>query len=115
MSRNLYNKNEQTKTVTNNGEQKQLHRDIEEDTFPEILPREVQKALKDAKAEKALGPDKISNKILKTFSEELEKPLTNIFNKILKDEIIANQWDVAEIIILHKKGDKNLLTIDQSA
>lgn len=53
---------------------------------------------------KATGPDGIENIILKEFEDELSRPLTKVFNKILDEEKIPRQWEDAEIIILYKKG-----------
>ena len=45
---------------------------------------EVRKALSGLKMEKASGPDKISYEVLKSFSEVIEKPLSQISNKMIE-------------------------------
>ena len=62
------------------------------------------------KMEEASGPDKTGNKILKTFKEVIEKPMTEIFNKMLEKVETPEQWDIVEIILLHKKGTKTCWT-----
>ena len=59
------------------------------------------------KVEEAQGPERISNKILRDCSDEIEGPLTITFNKILREGITPRQWDLFEIILLFKKGDKS--------
>ena len=82
-----------------------------EGDVPEVLAAEVSKVMNKLKVEKAQGPDRISNKILRDFSDELERPLTITFNKILREGITPRQWDLVEIILLFKKGDKSQISI----
>jgi len=47
---------------------------------------------------KTPGPDKINNKIWRTFMDELEKTLSKVFNRIIETERCPIQWwEVAEI------------------
>lgn len=39
--------------------------------------------------------------------EVLEGPLIKIFNMILEEKEIPNQWKLAEIMLIHKKGNQN--------
>ncbi|CAH2097985.1 unnamed protein product [Euphydryas editha] len=76
------------------------------DPVPEILPCEVEKAIKSQKIEKSPGPDNISNELMKGTVAELTPILTNIFNSILTSGSIPKQWTKSHIILIHKKGDK---------
>ncbi|CAH2105825.1 unnamed protein product [Euphydryas editha] len=76
------------------------------DPVPEILPCEVEKAIKSQKIEKSSGPDNISNELMKGTEAELTPILTNIFNSILTSGSISKQWAKSHIILIHKKGDK---------
>lgn len=78
----------------------------ENETFPEIMKSETYHAIKSGKKGKATGPDGITNEIIKTFPIEIENTMTRIFNRVLDEERIPNQWKTAEIILLHKKGPK---------
>lgn len=74
---------------------------------PLITKSEVQKAIKSMKVDKSPGPDNINNSFLKTFQEKLTIPLVKILNKLMYTEKIPKQWSVAELRILHKKGEKS--------
>ena len=53
-------------------------------------------------ANKAVGPDIISNRMLVSVKEEISKPLCSLFNKSLRD------WKIARVIPLFKNGNKSL-------
>ena len=56
--------------------------------FPKyILAAEVNKVMNKLKVENAQGLNRINNKILRDFSDVLERPLTITFNKILREGI----------------------------
>lgn len=76
------------------------------DPVPKILPSEVEKAIKSQKMDKSPGPDKITNELLKGTLKEITPILTNIFNNILTNNRIPEQWAKSYIILIHKKGDK---------
>ncbi|CAG4934862.1 unnamed protein product [Colias eurytheme] len=74
-------------------------------TAPEIEINEVITALKNLKIEKSPGPDNITNDTLRIASKELAKPLTNLFNLVLKTGETPTQWSESNIILIYKKGD----------
>lgn len=74
--------------------------------FPVILKTEVEKAIETQRRDKAPGPDGINNEVLKQCKEFLSPILTEMFNDILKTEIIPEQWTESNITLLFKKGDK---------
>lgn len=74
---------------------------------PTILAKEVKKAILSQKLDKAPGPDRIPNELLRGTIEEICPLLAKIFNNILKNSIIPKQWQEAHIILIHKKGDRN--------
>jgi hypothetical protein len=74
---------------------------------PPILECEVEKSISSQKINKASGPDNISNETLIETKEHIAPTLTQVFNMILKKEMIPKQWTVSTIKLLHKKGDKN--------
>ena len=57
---------------------------------------------------KAVGPDIISNKMLIVVKNEVAKPLSLLFNKSFQCKIFPNNWKIAFIIPLFKRGDKSL-------
>lgn len=79
---------------------------LETELEPKILPIEIEKAIYSQKMEKAPGPDKITNELLKGTLEDLLPILTSIFNEILITESIPTQWKTSHIILILKKGHK---------
>ena len=57
---------------------------------------------------KAVGPDIISNKRLIAVKNEVAKPLCLLFNKSFQCKIFPNNWKIAFVIPLFKRGDKSL-------
>ncbi len=64
-----------------------------------FLPEEVTKVLKAVKKSKTPGTDGIENETLTT-------PLTKIFNRIIEERYVPEQWCISEIILLFKTGDR---------
>lgn len=73
---------------------------------PEFLTCEIEKAINSLKTDKAPGPDKICNELLKGTMEEVVPVLTSVFNEILITGVVPNQWGESHIILIHKKGAK---------
>ncbi len=97
----LYDSNSEVK-----GQRESKYNGQEEKEIPKILKTEIERAIAQLKKSKTPGIDKIENETIKNFKDTLIKPLTVIFNKILEEEKIPTQWNLAEIILLHKKGDR---------
>ena len=57
-------------------------------------------------ANKAVGPDTISNKMLIVVKVQISKPLCMLFNKYLLQNIFPTEWKLAHVIPLFKAGDK---------
>ena len=55
---------------------------------------------------KASGPDGISGHILKNCSTSLCYPLSILFNKSYRSSILPHDWKDANVVPIHKKGDK---------
>ncbi|CAF1624010.1 unnamed protein product [Rotaria magnacalcarata] len=78
----------------------------EEDEMPPILISEVRTAVQSLKADKAPGPDGITNEALKFGGYELWKIIAKLFNECLENEDIPTQWKQSLTIIIPKKGDR---------
>lgn len=73
-----------------------------------LSEEEVHAILKSLNTSKASGPDGISPIMLKHTATSFSKPLTRIFNLSLQQGIFPHIWKQANVIPLHKKGDKSL-------
>ena len=71
--------------------------------------REVRKLLKSLNQNKSMGPDGISGRVLKMCAGSLAYPITYIYNLSFASGILPSQWKVANIVPIHKKGDKSLV------
>lgn len=63
-------------------------------------------AIKRLKNRKAPGTNTISNEQIKYGGHTLIKEITKLFNKIIEEETIPNEWKTSITILIFKKGDK---------
>lgn len=75
------------------------------DKWSSIIEDEVAKTLKNTST--IAGPVSTKNETLKVCTDTLKKPLTELFDEILQEGRVLTQWKLSEIILIHKKGDKN--------
>ena len=86
---------------------------IEKVTFTDD---DINLIVKNLNVGKAHGWDNISIRIIKLCSKSIARPLSLIFQSILNDGVVPNDWKKSDIIPCHKRGSKNLIkTIGQSA
>ena len=69
-----------------------------------ITNAQTEKALKNSKNSKALGPDNISPIMLKHIGTHGINYLTNLYNNVINESIIPPIWKVGRIIPLLKPG-----------
>jgi hypothetical protein len=72
-----------------------------------VTEEEVHKELKKLNPSKAPGPDGLPTKVLKECAQELTPSITELFNDSLSQGIIPKAWKLANIVPLHKKGNKH--------
>lgn len=72
----------------------------------EITSDEINTIILNLKLNKATGPDKIHNRLLKAAITNLSNPLSIFFNRCLREGRFPKSWKVANVIPLYKKGDK---------
>ena len=72
----------------------------------DINEEQVRKALKKLKPNKTPGPDNIHPKMLLDTNENIVKPLTELFKTSFNDSSIPNDWKLAYVTPIHKKGPK---------
>ena len=70
----------------------------------------IKQFLDNINTNKAAGPDGIHGSVLKHCSVSLCRPLSIIFKVIYNTGIIPQEWKSANIVPIHKKGDKNLIS-----
>jgi len=70
-------------------------------------PHFVQQIINSLDSNKAVGPDKIHNIMLKASSPILINPLTKLFNRSLRSGVFPDSWKTAHVTPIHKKSDKN--------
>ena len=68
----------------------------------------VYKLLKDLPVNKAAGPDDITPRLLKESAEEIAPVLASIFQQSLDEGTLPNDWLVANITPLFKKGNTSV-------
>ena len=80
--------------------------DNDHDSNFEISHIDVRNLLKNINSNKAPGPDGIHGKILKNCAVSIAYPLSIIFNISYNTGLIPNEWKLAHIVPVHKKGTK---------
>ena len=76
----------------------------------DIDSKKILKLIQSLNSNKAHGHDSISIRMLKICRPSVIKPLSLLFNNCLRDGVFPNDWKKADIIPLHKKGNKQLVS-----
>ena len=71
-----------------------------------ITKEKIEKVLQRLKINKSPGPDGIHPRIVKEMKEELLEPLHMIFTSSLEEGIVPEDWKMAHITAIYKKGNK---------
>ncbi|CAF1127812.1 unnamed protein product, partial [Didymodactylos carnosus] len=69
---------------------------------------EVRRAVKQMKSRKAPGSDEVTADLLKAGGEPVIRWLFEIFTDVWKNEEMVEDWSLALLIRLYKKGEKQL-------
>ncbi|XP_053383663.1 uncharacterized protein LOC123535923 [Mercenaria mercenaria] len=106
---NLLNTYFQAQTITDDSN-KQLLSIHTNQTAPlldsiSITQEEVAITLQSLTLGKAAGPDNINNRVLKELSQELAKPLCDLFNYSLSIGKVPTEWKLANVCAIFKKND----------
>jgi hypothetical protein len=78
---------------------------FDEDDEDFMRPSDIMKVLKNLKIKNCEGYDRLPLRIIAKGAELLLPIITKLFSKIYKERMVPNQWKVAKVIPLHKKGD----------
>ena len=73
----------------------------------EITIDQVRKKLSTLKVDKSPGPDGVHPRVLREAADELAAPLTQLFNKSLKEGRLPQIWRDATVTPIFKKGNRN--------
>ena len=71
-------------------------------------PEEVLSILKSLPVGKAVGPDGVSNRILKELANQISEPLTCLFNQSLAKGLVPEDWKIAHVSPIPKNDDTSL-------
>ena len=66
-----------------------------------ISKEEVRQAIQDLKVRKAAGPSGVTGEMIKAAGEQAVDWLTNICNRIVKEEAIPESWQMSELVPIY--------------
>ena len=69
---------------------------------------QVRKLLKNLNTNKTMGPDRMHARILRELAEEITAPLTHIFNSSIRSGKVPDDWRLALVTAVHKKGSRSM-------
>ena len=70
--------------------------------------KEIYESINSLKNRKASGPDGILNEMLKCGRHYLVKPILHLFNMIISEASIPQEWKTGYLRVIYKSGDINL-------
>ena len=71
-----------------------------------ISPEVVEKAIQSLKPSTSAGPSGYSNKFLKDYCREICHPLAMIFRSSIDNNFVPNDWKMANVVPIFKKGSR---------
>ena len=74
-----------------------------------ICSGDIVKVIRSLDRNKAHGLDEISIHIIKICTTSVSKPLVVLFRNCLKNECFPKEWKKGNIVLVHKKHDKQLM------
>ena len=77
------------------------------DEYMFMTPKNIEECLKSIKVKNCEGHDRIPQRILVDGVDQLVKPLTTLFSMIYSQNKLPQQWLVAKVNPIFKKGNKN--------
>ena len=75
-----------------------------------LTPAEIEIVLKSLPVGKAVGPDGISNKILRELSVELSLPFCSLFNQSLQTGVFPDCWKISNVCPIPKSGNRSSIS-----
>ena len=102
---NLGRPHPDTMHETLQSEQERLENEISSNEMLDspITENEIKHAIKSLKSNKACGPDRITNEMLKFGVHSLLTPLCKVFNSVFTSGLYPSKWSKSYISTIHKK------------
>jgi hypothetical protein len=70
---------------------------------------EIKEAVNLSKNKRSAGPDELPMCLIKDCGEALLEPLTELFNSIVSSGEFPEEWKIAKVVPIHKKGKRTMV------
>lgn len=98
-------KNKITPSKIHQETSKRVIRNVGSEEIPEITMEEINNALKMMKKNRTPGPDSVIIEMINQTDENFRSRLKILYNLCLETGNIPQEWQMAEVVLVHKKGD----------
>ena len=84
------------------------YREVQQMGLEKVLvqKQEIGKLMEKLDVRKAMGPDGVSASTLKECREQVEEPIWNVINSLLKEGRVPREWKRSNRVPIYKEGNK---------
>ena len=82
----------------------------QDEEYIDFSTTRISQLLSNINVNKVCGSDNIPGIVLKHCSTSISAPLSRLFHSIYNTGIVPNEWKKANVVPIHKKGDKGEIT-----